>query len=146
MKSELLIIFIILITVIDALYNSYFIQWKNMSVFFERTNDSYYKVSAEKFNKYFHRAGFIETALFFGFIVFLLFGAEIKAVQYILLAGLIRWLVFDITLNLLNRNKADYIGVGSDTDKILKSVKINQILLKLILITLNGCWIYFQRG
>lgn len=140
-KIIIALVFIVIYTILDAFHDFSFISWKDKAVLFAKTGDSAALTDYKKFGNIWHRTDAVIKFLVIGLLCYLIWGVSIKAIQYTLLLGLVRWLIFDITINRLRGLPADYIGTTADTDLLLKQIGINQIILKIMLLLIAVAWI-----
>jgi hypothetical protein len=52
------------------------------------------------------------------------------------------WILFDIGLNLKRGLPFDYIGTEAELDKILKKIKINQFVVKIVVLTISLIFLF----
>ena len=118
--------FAVIYALLDAVHDNYVIKWKE-------TKDYVFE---KEYSKLWHRTDAIIKGFVCAIVCLLLFSQEpVKAALAFSLMSSLRWLVFDASLNSLRGKSLTYIG-NSDTDNILKKIKVNQVLFKVILIAI----------
>ena len=122
MEIAIFLLFIVTINIVEG-FTDYYIQ--------RSSNGSIYTI------KLWHKYDAIYKVLLFGAIAILLSQTIIDAMLYVLMFLTARWVVFEITLNLLNGNKWYYIGSVGAIDSFFQRLsypKTIMILVKIILI------------
>lgn len=136
-----IVVFSIIYALLDEYHDYAMLKWKDSIALYTATKDSYYLSEYKRWDNNWHRADFVIKFLVVALICVLLFGFTFAALQYLILGGLIRWLLFDLTHNLRRGLPADYVGTVADTDILLRKIGISQILLKSIFIIITIVWI-----